>query len=172
MKGIFCIESLWSKDSGSQRISVAPLLEYIGRSYGVRHTVFDCGTAEELSLRLKKSRKSGYGILYFAGHGKKGKFMLDSGEITLEQLAEMMDERFYGWYVHFGSCSVLDISVKEMKNFKHLTGVYKVSGYRKDVDWKESSALDILWISHLVSGEKFDAEAYASTIRRLGFATI
>lgn len=172
MNGIFCVESLWSKDTGSQRTSVAPLLEYIGRSFGVRHTTFDCGTIEELALRLGKSHKSGYKILYLAGHGEKGKIFLDNGEVTLEQVAEMMNHRFSDWFVHFASCSVLDVSLKRIRKFKRDTGIAKLSGYRKDVDWKESSALDLIWISHLVSGERFEWEAYASMIDRLKFVTI
>lgn len=173
MNGIFCVESLWSSDTGSQRTSVAPFLEYIGRSYGVRHTIFDCGTVEELSLRLGKSHKKGYGILYFAGHGRKGKFLLDGGvEVTLEQLAGMMNGHFNGWYIHFASCSVLNVNLKDAKKFKRDTGAARISGYRKDVDWKESGALDLIWLSHLVSGERFDREFFAPLINRLAFITI
>lgn len=149
---------------------MAPLLEFIGRSYGVRHTTFDCGTIEELALRLKKSRRAGYGILYFAGHGQSGKFITDNGEVTLCQISEMMNHRFEGWFVHFGSCSILNVNLKEVKQFKHDTGVRRVSGYRKPVEWSESSAFDVVWLSHLVNEDRLDWELHSKMRKHLGFA--
>lgn len=170
--GILCLESSWSNDSGSTRTSVSPLIEFIGRMNGVKQTTFTCGTPEELSLRLKKCRRGGYGILYLAGHGEKGEFATETEYVTLSQIAEMMNHRFEGFAVHFGSCAVMQADYDEVLKFKRSTKVRKVSGYKEYVDWSESSAFEVIWLSRLIDGYRLDNKLHSKLIRHLGFSVV
>lgn len=152
--GIFCLESLWNPDTSSQRSSVRPMVEFIGRQFQVKHTTFDCSTPEELHHRLQHGRKVGYGILYFAMHGNNGILKTNGGLVTLEDVARTMGDRYYGWFLHFGSCSTLNVKMNELKSLKRHTGVASISGYKKDVDWTDSAVLDLAWLSYLAYGRR------------------
>lgn len=172
MNGIFCLESLWSNETDSRRLSIAPIVEFVGNFWKVKHTRFDCGTPAELELRLRHSRKQGYGILYLAGHGLKGEFWLDKETVTMEKLADMMGDRFNGWHVHFGSCLIM-MDTENALWFKNVVGARSVSGYTTEVDWEESSAMDLIWLGHMVNGHKKPSKefnkTYRSLMKHLGF---
>jgi hypothetical protein len=168
--GIFCLESLWSNTAtDSHRLSVAPIVEFVGNFNNVKHTKFDCGTPAELEFRLGHSRKSGYGILYLAGHGLNGEYFLDHDSVSLEKLAKMMKNRFQGWYIHFGSCLVLNTNEDNIKWFKNITGVWSVSGYKKSIEWVMSSALDLVWLDYMVQGKRKLPKSYLSLIHATEF---
>ncbi len=62
----------------------------------------------------------------------------------LETIAEFMGRRFSNWIVHFGSCWTLRVSKRRIFNFIEKTNVLMTIGYRKEVVWMESSAVDLL----------------------------
>ena len=143
-KNIACLESLWNSDV-ENRLSVVPILELVCRINKIRYTYLTCNTCEELAHNLPKlARGRGYRILYLSFHGKPGQVLLDGATTDLEALAAMMGKGFAGWAVHFGSCSTIDVPRPRIRKFMAATGVTIVLGYRKDVNWIATAALDLI----------------------------
>lgn len=144
-KNIACLESLWNTDI-EDRWSVRPILEVIANIHDLKLAYLSCNTHEEFAFNLKMlAKRRSYGILYLAFHGAPGEIFLgDDTSLTLENLQELMGTRFADWIVHFGSCSTVDVTPRQLKSFVVETQVKMVLGYTKSVDWIESSALDLL----------------------------
>lgn len=142
-KQIACIESLSYRE---ERLSARPLLEYVASVQSVRLSYQPCDTEGELVDGLRTlARLRNDGILYLALHGNPGLIQLADGtELTLEDLTEHLGTRFAGWVLHFGSCSTLRASPERLAAFTEATGIPLLLGYRKTVDWMESSAMDLL----------------------------
>jgi hypothetical protein len=142
-KQIACIESLTDRE---ERLSVRPFLEYIASVQSVRLSYAPCDTEAELTEGLRSfARLRKDGILYVALHGDPGAiYLADGTSLELEDLAEHLGTRFAGWVLHFGSCSTLRASRARLSAFSEATGIPLLLGYRKTVDWIESSAMDML----------------------------
>lgn len=171
--GIFVIESMWTPDKSDTRSSVKPMIDAICSEYiGGKHACWPVLTAVDLEVRLKRGPKRGFGILYFATHGRKGILSLDGGDITLSELAIMMKSRYEGWTIHFGSCLVMGAPIKELRAFKRNTGAAIVSGYTKEVQWVQSSSLEIAWLSELIEGKNRLPKYCAAMVEGTGFIKI
>ncbi|MCU0490414.1 MAG: hypothetical protein MUD01_02305 [Chloroflexaceae bacterium] len=144
-KNIACLESLWNSDL-EDRWSVRPILDVIVNVQDLKLAYLSCNTEAEFIYNLKMlSKRRSYGILYLAFHGAPGEFYLaDDSAISLETLSEYMATRFTDWIIHFGCCSTMRVSASQLDSFIEATGVKMVLGYTKDVDWIESSAMDLL----------------------------
>ncbi|GAB4212895.1 MAG: hypothetical protein OHK0022_49320 [Roseiflexaceae bacterium] len=144
-KHIACLESLWNNDL-EERWSVQPILALIANIQDCRLAHLTCNTEPEFAYNLSMlSRRRQDGILYLAFHGAPGEiYLADGTNISLEQLAEYMETRFNGWIIHFGSCSTISVDQERLDQFIKATNVHMMIGYTKDVDWIESSAMDML----------------------------
>jgi hypothetical protein len=58
---------------------------------------------------------------------------------------------------YFGSCLTLKGDVGRLQEFVRATGARAVVGYRKDVDWLESAAFEVLLLDRLAVGQRSDA---------------
>ncbi len=154
-KGIFCLEGAWwgVKD----KTSVEPmlrLLETMG-DYEVPYFHHDVATHEEFDFYLKKWRGRSFAshpILYLAFHGERGGIAVGEGRnntLALDDLAEPLAGFCKGRVIHFGSCSTLDVPDDELNTFLHRTGACAVFGFRTDVGWLKSAALDLLVLGYL-----------------------
>jgi len=148
-KHVACVESLWDHDIET-RLSVFPILEITSKRNRVKTIFLTCNTPEELehNLRMIKRRKD-YGILYFAFHGYPGGIFVDGIPVGMEILAFLMRKGFKDWIVHFGCCETMEIPKWRILDFLTETEVLMVSGYRRMVDWVESSALDLLFLNRV-----------------------
>ncbi len=150
LKTVACLESLWDENV-DQPLSVLPIIEAAARLKGFRYRYLPCNTREELGYNLGRlSGGSEPGLLYLAFHGRPGQIVTARGdEITLEELAGYMGRDFSGWVVHFSTCGTTRKGEGAVREFIRRTGAAMVLGYDTDVDWTESSALDLLlfdWI--------------------------
>jgi hypothetical protein len=141
-RNIGCLESLWN-DSTENRLNVIPVLDLISKQWSTKFSHLSCNTVAELRYNLDLLRKRNYGVLYLAFHGSPGKIRPHGHIISLSDLAGMMGKRFRNWIIHFGSCSTLRYA-STAEHFVEATGVSIVTGYRRDVDWVESTALEML----------------------------
>ena len=179
-KGIICLESLWDQDLEShRRLSMAPILDLVSKLNQIKVIYLSCNTEEELRYNLYKiKRRPGYGILYFAFHGSPGEIHLDAGPIDLEKLASFMGRGFVDWVVHFGTCSTIDTDRGRIAGFLEATGISMLAGYKKDVIWTESAALDLLFLTliqnykNMRSFWKKFRKSYAGLISSTGFNVI
>lgn len=189
-RGIFCLEMPWN--ASSENIdetapkTVLPGLQLITRYHGLIQLNYKtCATSAELRYHLedfatmKKNAREWYGCLYIASHGSRGSIHLpgDKESLTIGQLAKMIGKLFKGAIVYFGSCSVLDCNDSELENFIDETEVDVIVGYKYDIDWVDSTILDILFLnrflddnrpkSKVVFWKKFEAD-YKEFIKKYG----
>ena len=148
-KKIACIESLWDGNI-EHRLSVVPMLELTERVKDVGWAYLTCNTEEELRYNLGKLRnRRGYGILHLSCHGRPGELVFDKDTVEIEKLGQFLGDGFTNWVVHFGSCATLNIAHARISRFIANTRVSMVIGYRKDVDWIDSAAIDLLLFDRL-----------------------
>ena len=96
-----------------------------------------------------------YSILYFWGHGSPNALWLgDEGndQVSLDQISKVITDT-WDWeetgragLVHFGACSTLRLTDDK---FLRASGVAAISGYRADVDWIDSLAFEMLYMSRI-----------------------
>jgi uncharacterized protein YecE (DUF72 family) len=156
--GVFCLEGAWERRL-DDRTSVLPSLDLLERRGHIRYIHRDVGTEEELYHYLAKWSQRGYGsygVLYFAFHGVKGGIKVGRGTVPLSDLAEKLQGTAAGRVVYFGSCSVMR-DRDAVADFQKESGAKAVVGYRKDVDWVESAAFDLMLLASLTGPERIDA---------------
>ncbi|MFH1437613.1 MAG: DUF6642 family protein [Pseudomonadota bacterium] len=148
-KNIVCLESLWNTDI-EQHWSVAPILQMACSINNIKFIHMTCNTKAELRHNLRRIKgRSTYGIVYLAFHGKPGVILLDGDSVSLESLAMYMEGGFRDRVIHFGSCSTIDVEKARVRRFIEATGVAMVLGHRRDVNWIEGTALDLLIMDRL-----------------------
>lgn len=155
-RNIGCLESLWNNTT-ENRLNVLPILDVISKQWFVKFSHFSCNTRCELQYNLELLRKRNYGILYLAFHGSPGRLRLHGDVVTLDDLAEMMGRRFKNWIIHFGCCSTLRYE-STIQTFVEQTGISMATGYRRDVDWIESTTLEMLLFQNF---QRFDSAKVA-----------
>src|SRR3989442_1586938 len=129
---------------------LVPMLELSERVNDVGWASLTCNTEEELKYNLGKLRhRRGYGILYLSCHGRPGELVFDKDTVEIEKLGQFLGDGFTNWVVHFGSCATLNIAHARISRFIANTRVSMVIGYRKDVDWIDSAAIDLLLFDRL-----------------------
>lgn len=149
-KGIFCLEGFWEDDL-RKKSTVQPILELL-KFDGIPYIYLDCATFEEFEFYLTKwtqKKYQKYPILYLAFHGKKGKILISKKGYELKDIGEFLADKCNDSVVIFGSCSVLNISRRHVKDFLKKTNSLAVGGYAKDVDWIVPTAFELLVLSTL-----------------------
>ena len=151
--GVFCLEGEWDSDL-RRRDSVLPVLELLERLGEIKWIYRDVATVSEVEGYLKKwgqRRYDDYPVLYLATHGDKGRLHWGSRQsMTLDELAEALPVSVRGCWVYLGSCLTL-FNEGDVRRFVDLTGVEAVLGYRKEVDWIESAAFDVILLSAMAN---------------------
>ena len=152
MTNIICLEARWYKKNP---VTVQPFLETLRLIQGIEYSHFPCNSIEELKQHLSFNPYGSNVILYIAAHGRRGKISFsdtnDKKRAPLEDIAEMMGDKFYGAMVHFSSCSILNVTPERYYDFKLRTGLSIVSGYTVETGFIESYAMDMLIFSNYAS---------------------
>ena len=100
----------------------------------------------------------GFRILYLAFHGYPGGIQLPDLRIDLKTLASLMGKDFRNWVIFFDSCLTMKVRKDKILNFIAATEVKMVIGYKRDVNWLDSTALDLLilnWLQFYKDMRKF-----------------
>lgn len=150
--GIFCLEGEWETDLTDRR-SVLPLLDMLERLGVAPYIHRDFGTEDELAryLRIWGNGYRDFPVLYLASHGDRGVVACGDGDIDLPTIASLIGRGAAGRTVYFGSC-LTAYYAEDLKAFVGQTHAAAVVGYRKTVDWLESSAFDLLLLERLTRG--------------------
>lgn len=177
-KHIFCIEGNWG-NSHKDKTSIRTALEFLTANVGIDAIRKDCSTQEQFNCYLKDALKrvyKKYGIIYLAFHGSPGKLHIGNRKkVNFTEIAEMLDGKAQDKIIHFGSCGTFDISGRELTSFRKKTGALAISGYTTDVDFIESTVIDILYFRlcqryNRVALIDRDMKAYyGKLVRELGF---
>ena len=190
-KGVFCLETdQWFRQK--DRSSVEPVLRLVERFCKTRYEHRDVATEGEFKFFLDKYLVPGYDnfpILYLGFHGwcaedDEDAFVEigDGTKVPLGRLEQWMAGRCRGRVVYFGACGVMATHGNRLNRFVKSTGAVAVAGYRGEVDWLESTALDMLALGRLQDAaftkssiNKFDRElkeTASGLYRRLGFRLV
>ena len=66
--------------------------------------------------------------------------------MTLSEIADVLEGELGGCAVHFGSCSTMRTKRANIDDFMNRTKADLVSGYRKQVDFIEATAGEMVWL--------------------------
>lgn len=149
-KYIYCLEGDWDNNL-RKKSSVESALNLLEVNLEIETIYKTCSTKEEFYNRLHQllkapKRYEKYQIIYLAFHGFENGIKIGNGlEISLSELADEFEGLLKDKIIHFGSCSTLDIYEDEIINFIKRTKALGVSGYKNDIDFIPSTALDILY---------------------------
>jgi hypothetical protein len=161
-KGIYCIEGIWNHNDIRDKSTVLPILELLDKGAYCEYIYHDSVTVEELEFYLErwKSKRvnSKFPILYLAFHGDPGCIYLTQKiKYTLEELSELLEDKCSGKIIYFGSCSTLNIDKRRIKSFLEKTGAIAAIGYKKEVEWIQSTACD-LFVFEALQSDKLDSK--------------
>ena len=151
MKYIYCIEGNWNNHPKS-RLSIKPILELLNTFYGIKYIYKRCLTKDDFFEALRKytyKKYDNYPILYIAYHGLTNRICIGDETITLNEIASAIEGKTRGKIIHFGSCSTLKTSDRNISRFMERTGCSHLSGYKKDVEYNDSNAFELLYLEHL-----------------------
>lgn len=146
---IFCLEGNWNKHPHSNQ-SIKPILELLFTFSKIKYVYHKCPTKEDFIQGLQtftQKRYSNYTILYIAYHGRRNRIYFGKEYITLKEIADVLEDKLNGKIVHFGSCSTLNTTEKNITNFIKRTGCSFISGYKKDVEYIDSTAFELLYLN-------------------------
>jgi hypothetical protein len=183
--GVFCIEN-WSNDLRSPT-TVRPLLDFLESSGTARCIHQRVSTPRELRHYLARfANLESYRVGYLALHGERGRVLVGSHELTLENLVAWatldqsdiqtdseLDEPEWvvdltGKVLYLGSCATLHISHKRLAALQEQTGALAVCGYTKYVEWFASGGFDVMLLSALAEATSSPKDQAVSTaFRRL-----
>lgn len=165
-RNIYCLEGNWNKNPRSHQ-SVKPMLELLRTFSGVKYVYHKCYTKEEFFYRLQQFTRGtykNYSILYLAFHGKPNRIEIEKQYITLKEIAAALEGKLADKIVHFGSCSTLCTSEKNIQHFITTTNCQFISGYRKFVHYIDACAFELLYFDLLQkykSVRKIDSKIFS-----------
>ena len=157
--GIFCLEGEWSSDL-RDRISVQPVLDLL-EALGIATYIHrDVATLDEFGYymaKLTQRRYDDFKVVYLAMHGDEGSIYLGHDQVNLDELEAVAGEACRGRVIYMGSCLTLKSEPKRLQDFARRTGARAVVGYRREVDWLDSAAFEVLLLDRLSRGLRSDA---------------
>lgn len=179
-KGVFCLEGDWWEDLRCPS-TVEPVFDLVRQIYPRGRFSYihrGVGTREEFDRYMKiwsQQRYADHPIVYLAFHGNPRSIVLNGQKrtrgLTLDDVANTVKGRCQGRIVHFGACDTLACDRRHLKRFLKTTGALAVSGYCETIDWSDSAAFEVLYLTALqrfsISVRGMQA-AYHETKRRAG----
>ncbi|KAF5036772.1 hypothetical protein DSECCO2_571620 [anaerobic digester metagenome] len=144
---IYCLEGSWNKNPRSNQ-TIKPILDLLFTFSKIKYIYRKCTDKENFIKELQRfsqKRYSNYTILYIAYHGRKNRIYFGNEYITLKEIANVLEGKLNGKIVHFGSCSTLNTTEKNINDFINRTGCSFISGYQKDVEYIDSSAFEMVY---------------------------
>jgi hypothetical protein len=170
-KGIYCIEGLWDHGNIQDQSTVLPILDLLEKRGYCNYIYHDCATKSELEYFLEKWKKKTinekYPILYLAFHGDPGYiFLTHEDKYSLTQLAEFLGDKATGKIIYFGSCSTLNIDKRKINSFLETTGAIAAIGYKRDIDWIQSTACD-LFVFEALQSDSLDTKGIKNMHKKI-----
>jgi hypothetical protein len=159
-------------------------LELLRLAANIPYIYRECAIGSEFGYYIRKwtlKRYAAYPILYIAAHGTEEGVSLDDGDHSLEEIAEALEGRCTGRIIIVASCSALSVNRRHIRRFLEITNALAVCGYRKEVDWMQATAFELLLLNAMqeneLSGRGIDAiasrvKAQARSFRELGFRIV
>ena len=178
--GILCLEGDW-EEGLMRRKSLVPVLQLVQSQWAIPFIHRTASTRDEFRVVIQewlKAKYNQYPILYLGFHGQPGTLQIGGEDIPICDLVEFA-QRGKNRVIHFGSCETLTAPKSYLNRFLKMTRFVAICGFRHEVDWLHSCALEILILDELsrrkINGRNVEAfrkqiHLMAGTlIRRLGF---
>jgi hypothetical protein len=163
--GIFCLEAEWFNDY-TRPTSIEPTLKLLASAEGWRipYVHRHVATMEEFRYYVNlwlQARHRGYPILYLAFHGDSGSLCVGDqrrkdSRPTLGWFKSEIGSRGQGRLIYFGSCSTMDVHGNKLNGFLNATQLEAAIGYVREVDWMDSTILDLFVLSRLGRAPKLN----------------
>lgn len=182
-QGVLCLEGNWDhRHRLTNTSTVRPILDLLAGQKQINFIHKDVATADELKHYLRKwlqKQYQAYNIGYLAFHGAPGALCVGKEDVSLDELAEIIDGKGSGRILYFGSCSTLATDQEdEIKQFLKKTKIKAVCGYSEEIPWIESAAFEVLLIDALSSYQRIHAannflqKDYPNLCKRLDFRMV
>ena len=183
MDRIFCLETEWRQDVQDlkEKSMAHSILEFYESTLGKQFVFRQVATLEDFEYyiqHLEYPTYKNYDVVYLCFHGSRGKIhFANKTDYKLSDFAAQHEGIFSGKTVIFDSCSTLNLSEKQIAEFKSLTGARMIIGYTKSVNLVGSFVFEIWLLNMLAShpqyGPKrlFDAaeNEMPTHVEKLGF---
>ncbi len=148
--GILCLEGDWELGLKRER-SVVPVLELVKSQWHVPFIHRTASTRDEFRLVVGewlKAKYKNYPILYLGFHGLPGCLQIGADNVPITDLFEFA-EKGTGRIIHFGSCETLSAHKSVLDQFLKMSRFVGICGFKHEVDWLKSCALEILVLDEL-----------------------
>jgi len=163
-KTIFVLESSWDKENPLQHSSIMPIIYEFAKQRGVKayHQVFTDSRSFVHWINEFNQVSNSSTLLYIAAHGSKDCLYGTISGIKKTTILNALKKAKDIQYIHFGSCLFGNINnLKEvLKKAKHF---HWAAGYKKSVDWVDSTLFDILLWSKITPGGRSDEQKNVKT---------
>lgn len=173
-RNIYCIEGNWNTNPRNKQ-SIRPILDILYRSCGIKYVYRRTNTKDDFLEALRQftfSRYKNYSILYIAFHGKPNGICIGGEFVTLAEISAVLEGCLTDCIVHFGSCSTLRVKRLVINDFLIKTGVALVSGYRRQVDFIDSTAWEMIWLQSLQRNSMPQTKGLPQIAEDLSFSII
>lgn len=148
--GILCLEGDW--DSGLiRRKSLLPVLHLVKGQWNIPFIHRTASTRDEFRTVVKewlKAKYNAYPILYLGFHGVPGAIQIGGEDVPICDLAEFI-HKGRNRIIHFGACETLRAPQRYLNRFLKMSHFVAICGFRSEVDWLHSCALEILILDEL-----------------------
>jgi len=134
-----------------RRRSVVPVLELIKSQWDVPFIYRTASTRDEFRVVVTEWLKAKYNkfpILYLGFHGNPGELEIGRELVPICDLHEFADKGT-GRIVHFGACETLSADRAVLNKFLKMTRFVGLCGFKEEVDWLHSCALEIMILDEL-----------------------
>ncbi len=148
---IYCLEGVHEIET--DKVTEAQKnLEQLAMKYGIASIYKTCDTIEGLedslnALILDDHNFKDYEIIYLVITGESNSICLNDYYYSLQEIAEIFEERLKGKILHFSNAKILDLDEEEAQYFLDITGAKGVSGYGNEFNGISSSNLDIAFFN-------------------------
>ena len=150
-RNIYCLEGNWRTNPRCKQ-SVRPMLDILRNAAGIKYIYRKCNTREEVFEYLRQYtfvRYRNYTILYIAFHGRPNKIQIGRDLVTLREITDVLEGHLAHRIVYFGSCSTMRTKRANIDDFLHRTKADILAGYRKDVDFIQATAWEMVWLYNI-----------------------
>lgn len=148
--GVLCLEGDWEDGLARER-SLVPVLQLIKSQCNIPFIHRAASTRDEFRRVIDewaKAKYNRYPILYLGFHGAPGALSIGNEDISIGDLHEFADKG-HNRVIHFGACETLRLPPSVLNRFLKTTRFTAICGFRTEVDWLHSCALEILVLDEL-----------------------
>ncbi|WP_315773557.1 DUF6642 family protein [Rhodococcoides kroppenstedtii] len=151
LPGVLCLEGDWDV-SPESRLSVEPALRLLERNEQIKLIRRGVSTRGELEHHVDTWLSRGlkdYDFAFLGFHGSARTLYLGDVELSLDDLADIIDGRGAGKVLYLASCKVMAAEADVLQEFCARTGIKGLVGYTRNVNWIEAAAFELLLVSTL-----------------------